>query len=272
MQVQGKRIAVTGPSGFIGRHVIDALQQSGATVLPLTRKEADIGNGKLPGYTDIGSPDVLLHLAWDKLDNYKDASHLEVTLPAHYAFLEHLVETGLPAMVVTGTCFEYGMQEGELDEGRPTQPHLPYCEAKDNLRKQLSALQESHPFSLTWARLFYTYGDGQPERTLYSQLKKAIERKDTSFDMSPGDQLRDFLPINDLAQALATVTLSCQDHGIVNICSGKPITVKALVEKILSEHGASMHLNTGAYPYATYEPKSFWGNAAKLSTILKGKI
>ena len=58
----------------------------------------------------------LIHLAWEGLPNYKAAFHVEENLPRHFPFLKNLIKNGLKDLTVTGTCFEYGMQEGSLQE------------------------------------------------------------------------------------------------------------------------------------------------------------
>ena len=176
MSAAKKRIAVTGANGFLGRYVIRALEQSGAEVLPLSRRDFDIHGDKPPSYDEIGQPDTLIHLAWGHLSDYRNKAHFESELPAHYRFLKHLAETGLPALVVAGTCQEYGMQSGELCEDSPTNPHMPYGYAKDALRRQLQFLQKDADFNMTWARLFYTYGEGQSPKSLLPQLKAAAEK------------------------------------------------------------------------------------------------
>jgi len=54
----------------------------------------------------------------------------------------------------------------------------------------------------------------------------------------------------------------------LNICSGKPISVRQLVEKNILEAKAKIKLNLGYYPYANYEPMAFWGDATKLQKVL----
>jgi dTDP-6-deoxy-L-talose 4-dehydrogenase (NAD+) len=78
----------------------------------------------------------------------------------------------------------------------PTAPVTPYGLAKDTLRKFLEMLQEVHPFTLQWVRLFYLYGPGQNPKSLLSQLDAAIEQGDPVFRMSGGEQLRDYLPVD----------------------------------------------------------------------------
>jgi dTDP-6-deoxy-L-talose 4-dehydrogenase (NAD+) len=164
------------------------------------------------------------------------------------------------------------MQSGPLSEDLETRPSNPYGFAKDMLRRQLEYLQQVQPVNLTWARLFYLYGEGQAENSLLPQLRKAVERGDTVFNMSGGEQLRDYLPVTEVAKCLVALTMTDQDHGIVNICSGKPVSVRKLVEGWIKGNSWPVNLNLGYYPYPDYEPMAFWGCAKKLSMIIEGSV
>jgi dTDP-6-deoxy-L-talose 4-dehydrogenase (NAD+) len=218
----------------------------------------DIANADQNTYAQLGYPDVLIHLAWDGLPNYHSLHHFESELPKHYHFLKQLIEAGLPSIVVAGTCFEYGMQSGGLSTELRPQPSNAYAYAKNALYQQLRFLQGKQNFSLAWARLFYLYGQGQAASSLYSLFQQAVTRGDKVFNMSGGEQLRDFLPIETAVQQL--VDLALQHHnGTVNICSGQPISVRRLVEQWRSEKNSDIELNLGYYPYPDYEPMAFWG-------------
>lgn len=271
------KVLVTGASGFIGGYVVSELHERGHEVTGITRDikklegfkdtikvEMDIANPPDDVYSRLGKPDAAIHLAWDGLPNYESLHHFEQEVPRHYSFLKKLVSAGLPSLLVTGTCFEYGMQCGPLSEDFPTLPGNPYGLAKDTLRRQLECLQKQIPFEFTWSRLFYMYGDGQPAASLFSQLKKAVERGEPVFNMSGGEQLRDYLPVKDVARYIVALAISEKGAGLVNVCSGKPISVRALVENWLKEHGWHIELNLGYYPYPDYEPMAFWGDSHKL--------
>jgi dTDP-6-deoxy-L-talose 4-dehydrogenase (NAD+) len=277
------RIAVTGASGFIGRHVLAELNKNQFEVIAVTRNaallnglnkscqvvEMDIARPHPDCFEQLGCPDVLLHLAWNGLPNYKSLHHFEEELPVQYRFLNMLVGSGLNSIVVTGTCFEYGMQYGPLNENMETQPTNPYGFAKNALHRQLEYLRQNQPFALTWARLFYLYGEGQSENSLLPQLKRAVTRGDRVFNMSGGEQLRDYLSVLEVAKHLVFLATKRPDMGIVNVCSGKPVSVRTLVEGWIKENNWQIELNLGHYQYPDYEPMAFWGDRRKLDHCME---
>ncbi len=279
------KVAVTGATGFIGRHVVSDLEKRSLHPTLILRPSSaepawlenhtvarmDLEKPPSSAFELIGQPDVLIHLAWDGLPNYKSPHHLERELPAQIRFLGGLVDSGLKNIVVAGTCFEYGMASGQLREDLDTKPTNPYGLAKDSLRRRLESLKNDSPFALTWARLFYLYGEGQAESSLLPQLKKAVERGDEVFDMSGGEQVRDYLPVTEAANYLVSLAMRDSDNGIVNICSGAPISVRELVESWIRDNGWSIELNLGFYPYPDYEPMAFWGNRQKLDRCLESR-
>jgi nucleoside-diphosphate-sugar epimerase len=278
-----KKIAVIGASGFIGRHVLRELASHPIEVIAVTRNtaklsditknihvvELDIAYPQSDDYERLNRPDIVIHLSWEGLPNYKSLHHFETELPRQYLFLSGLVQAGLPSLLVSGTCFEYGMQSGALSEDIIPLPCTSYGYAKDALRKQLEFLRGKHPFNFTWARLFFMYGEGQAKSSLLPQLKAAVERGDKLFNMSGGKQLRDYLPVKEVASLLVTLALRQTDAGVVNVCSGKPISVRNLVESWLKDNGWAIDLNLGYYDYPDYEPMNFWGTRRRLDDILE---
>lgn len=281
-----KKVLVTGATGFIGNYVVEELLKHQYKVIATS---ASYEKAKtFPWYSRVQyipfnleafsasenyyqffkQPDSIIHLAWEGLPNYKSSFHIEVNLPRHLAFLNNLISNGLADITVTGTCFEYGMLEGCLREDMPTAPHNPYAMAKDNLRKQLQLLQQTIAFNLKWVRLFYMYGKRQNPNSLFSQLDKALANGDKAFNMSGGEQVRDYLPVEKVAEYIVEIATQNNVSGIINCCSGQPITIKELVKDYLISKGKQIELNLGYYPYTDYEPMAFWGNNEKLKTII----
>jgi dTDP-6-deoxy-L-talose 4-dehydrogenase (NAD+) len=275
------QVAVSGASGFIGRHVLAELARRQQSVVAIARDASrvapapgvsvvalDLAAPPQHAYELLGRPDVLIHLAWEGLPNFNAARHVEIELPRQSAFLRSLIADGLPALVITGTCLEYGLQSGALHEALPTAPVTSYAMAKDRLRRELEGLRTTHGFALNWARLFYTYGPGQAPGSLLPQLAAAVARGDQRFDMSGGEQLRDYLPVEEVAKLLVALALRRCDAGVVNVCSGKPVRIRDLVAAWLAAHHWQIALNLGHYPYPAYEPMAFWGVREHLDKVL----
>ena len=278
------KILVTGANGFVGRHVINELLKYDHQIIAAVRNktslteledkikiiEFDLDNlqSRKNYFSELNSPDLLIHLAWQGLPNYKESFHLEKNLPSHSAFLKNMIENGLQNLVVTGTCFEYGMKEGCLSEDMESDPQNPYALAKDKLRKFLEELQKQNSFTLNWIRLFYMYGKGQNPNSLLSQLELALQNGETTFNMSGGEQLRDYLPVEKIAEYIVRIALQNKINGIINCCSGVPVKVKTLVENYLKKNNKKINLNPGYYPYADYEAMAFWGDDTKLNSII----
>ncbi|WP_285411719.1 NAD(P)-dependent oxidoreductase [Pseudomonas sp. lyk4-40-TSB-59a] len=278
------KVLVTGATGFVGRHLVAALLTRGYTVRAVARDvqkaadmpwikhvefvSADIHAADLDFDALTEGVDALAHLAWPGLPNYRALFHFEHNLMADYRFIKGAVEAGVKQVLVTGTCFEYGMQSGPLSEQNDSQPANPYGLAKHTLHLFLQSLQQEHSFTLQWARLFYLHGEGQNPNSLLAALDRAIDVGDATFNMSAGEQLRDFLPIETAAVQLAAILHKRDFDGTINCASGQPVSVRSLVEQRVRERGATIGLNLGHYPYPTHEPLAFWAVTERLQQLL----
>lgn len=279
------KVLVTGATGFIGNYVVENLLQrpgievvaSGTSLEKASQKSwfpqvafvpFDLTNPpEGPLMRHFGNPDKIIHLAWSGLPNYRKLFHFEEELPRQYHFLKTLIREGLSDVTISGTCFEYGMQEGQLREDMPADPGNPYALAKDTLRRFLTELQREEKFDLKWVRLFYMWGEGQSETAILPQLKKAISNGDAVFNMSGGEQVRDYLPVESVAENIVSIAVRNDVRGIINCSSNQPITINQLVADYLEREGGSIELNRGFYPYPDYEPFAFYGDNTKLNSI-----
>ncbi|MFA6321560.1 MAG: NAD-dependent epimerase/dehydratase family protein [Candidatus Omnitrophota bacterium] len=283
MKKQSTRVLVTGANGFVGSYVVrELLKQSYA----VCATSSDIFTGKrfewfdsvekrqmdlavLPDdvYDFFDRPDILIHLAWGGLPNYKKLFHIERNLFESYFFIKKMTEGGLRHLSVTGTCFEYGMKEGCLKEDMPTAPCTSYSLAKDTLRKFIQELAKEYSLDWKWIRLFYLYGEGQAKNSILEQLKTALVQKAVNFPMSGGEQERDYLPIEKAAEYIVKISTQSRHQGIFNCCSGEPISIRNLVEEYLIKTKQAIKLDLGRYPYPDYEPMAFWGDNTKLKEV-----
>lgn len=281
-----KKCLVTGATGFIGNYVVEELlkrniyviatssnllrakQQSWFSKVEYFELDFEKLDNIINYFEYFNNPDILIHLAWEGLPNYKNEFHLSKNLPRHKLLLENFINNGLKTICALGTCFEYGLQEGELQEDIDCQPSNPYAIAKHSLNLWLQKLKEKQAFDLNWIRLFYIYGNGQSQSSLFAQLQNAIANQVEFFNMSKGDQQRDFLPVEKVAENIVSIALQNKVQGSINCCSGKPIKVIDFVNNYLVENNKVLKLNTGFYPYSELEPMNFWGNTNKLQLAL----
>lgn len=279
------KILITGASGGFGQLVINDLLKSGFNIIATSRdsekakmldfydKVEYIPYDILNSNSDINlfeffkKPDVLIHLAWNDLSNYRSELHETLILDSHKVFINNLISNGLKNINVTGTCYEYGLQEGELFEYLDSKPTLPYPIAKNKLRLYIEDLQKIVHFNLKWIRIFYVFGETVGRKNLYTSLNEAIRNREKIFDMSGGEQIRDFLSPQEISKLIVEISIQTDITGIINCCSGVPVKLKNYVQEYLQKNNSSIKLNFGIYPYANYEPMTCWGSTEKLKLI-----
>ena len=275
------KIAITGATGFICQHVRNVLAKTDNDVVLVVRYvervgdksareeivAADLSQARTDWFELFGRPDVVLHLAWGGLPNYMDCYHVDVELPTQLRFLTALIKSGLKKLVVTGTCYEYGLSSGALSEDQETNPNTPYGIAKDRLRKELFELRSTQHFDLTWARIFYPYGEGQSERSIYSQLTRAISNNEKEFAIGSGTQMLDFIQVTTVAKALLAFVTEIKGIGLINVGSGDPQTVIEFVERLISRFESNIVPKVGVINDREYESISFWSDNNLLDSL-----
>ncbi len=273
------RVLVTGGTGFVGMPTLQALVESGEEVHALSTSAAP---PEVAGVTwhqgDLGvqggvdqllrdlSPERLVHLAWYvEHGRFWQAPENVEWVERSLGLLRRFVDAGGRRAVLLGTCAEYDWSaaEGPLNEtDTPLGPTTLYGVAKDSLHRVCATYAGNVGLELAWGRLFFLYGPREAPGRLVSSVARSLlagERVDTT----EGSQIRDFLHVGDVGGALAALAGSSV-VGPVNIASGEPITIAAVIDRIAAATGRADLLNRGALPGRPDDPTSLVADVSRL--------
>jgi dTDP-6-deoxy-L-talose 4-dehydrogenase (NAD+) len=109
-----------------------------------------------------------------------------------------------------------------------------------------------HEVEFVWCRLFYLYGEGEAENRLVPYLRHCLSNGHPA-ELTRGDQIRDFMDVSDAGRMIVDTALGSA-QGPVNICSGIPVTVRQLAERIADEYGRRDLLHFGVRPDNHVDP------------------
>lgn len=264
-------ILLTGATGFVGRQLLRALSERGCRVLPVVRegKEGGVVRGHaietIVASHDIFAEDAdwwaracrgvdtVIHAAWyAEPGQYLQSPKNQECLSGTLRLAEGAVQAKVRRFVGIGTCFEYDLDAGRLSIETPLRPATPYAQAKADAFKVLSATLPRQGVAFAWCRLFYLYGEGEDSRRLVAYVRGRLQAGEP-VELSSGSQIRDFLDVREAARMIADVALG-SGEGPVNICSGRPVTVREVAERIADEFGRRDLLRFGARPDNPVDP------------------
>lgn len=265
-------IALTGATGFVGRQILRALLDRDLAVRIIKRPQSSLNaevaaNERLEvrATADLFASsdtemdemlfgvDTLIHAAWyaepgQYLTSPCNLDCLTGTLRLAKAFQR----VGGRRFVGIGTCFEYDVTKRVLGIDTPLSPGTLYAAAKASAYQLLGKLLPATGIEFAWCRLFYLYGEGEDARRLVPYLHARLAVGEP-VELTSGRQIRDFLDVRDAGERIATIALGDR-QGAVNICSGTPITVRQLAERIADDYGRRDLLRFGARPDNHFDP------------------
>jgi dTDP-6-deoxy-L-talose 4-dehydrogenase (NAD+) len=201
----------------------------------------------------LADSSTMIHAAWyvepgKYLDSALNLDCLAGTLRLARAF----AAAGGRRFVGVGTCAEYDLSEGVLRTDSPLAPVTLYATCKASAYQVLSRFFTAEKVSFAWCRLFYLYGEGEDERRLVPYIRTQLAAGEEAL-LTSGEQIRDFIDVQEAGRMIADVALGKRD-GPVNLCSGRPVTVRQLAERIAAEYGRPDLLRFGARPDNAFDP------------------
>lgn len=274
-----KKFLVTGAGGYIGRYVVKNLLDMGNEVIAsdlhydgvderAIRSDTNLFSGDADIYNQYGKPDVCIHLAWRNGFVHNHDSHI-LDIPNHYLFLKHMMEGGLKHVVVMGSMHEIGYWEGPIKEDTPANPSSNYGIAKNALRQMVTLLAAQNNVCLQWLRGYYILGDDLKNSSIFTKITELEQEGKPTFPFNSGKNKYDFITVEELAKQIATVASQEEINGVVNCCTGNPVSLADKVEEFIEEHHFKIKPEYGAFPDRPYDSPGVWGDPEKINQIMR---
>lgn len=262
------RCLVTGASGHLGSYLTERLVKEGAQTSVLVRPQSDLWrlsdvieriNVLRADLSDLKSiaplinelrPEAVFHLAWEGVTSAFKNSPEQIThnVTGSLELFEIVRSSGCKLWVGIGSQAEYGAHDSILTEETPIRPVTAYGTAKLCVGLLTGKLCELSGMRHVWLRLLATYGPKDDERHLLpATIAKLLAHERPSLTL--GEQLWDYLYVEDAADAIYRAAMSEEAHGVFNLGSGESQSIRSVLERIRDLIDPALTLGFGEIPY-----------------------
>ena len=273
------KVAVTGANGYIGRFVTKILLDNGYDVVAVDIRFDGVDSRAIHCKTSIldagsnifemlGKPERCIHLAWQDGFVHNALSHMK-NLSGHFSFLRHLMDGGCKDITVMGTMHEIGYWEGKIGADTPCNPLSLYGIAKNALRQSILSIAKDKNVNLKWLRAYYILGDDLYNSSIFTKLVQAEAEGKTEFPFTSGKNKYDFIDVKELGKQIAAVGVQEEYTGIINACTGNPISLGEKVEAYIRENNMNIKLKYGAFPDRAYDSPIVYGDSTIIDDVMK---
>ena len=284
-----ERVAITGATGFIGRHLVSKLVAAGCAPVLLVRKPAQSDRVKRPDaglrsveldLTETSSvqeaiqglkPRVLIHLAGTR--GRGDVRGVEVAceelnVRATINLLRAATTAGVQRIVIVGSAEEYGNQPGPQNEALPIRATSAYGISKARATGEALKMHAEAGCPVVVVRPFSVYGPGQPIHMFIAEAVNAAVRN-IEFRMSRGEQKRDLIFVEDVVRGvIAAACASAVEGKIINLGSGLTHSLRDVGRRIWELTGAQSQLMIGARQTPAEELYDTWADISLAQRLL----
>jgi len=275
------RIFITGGTGFIGKLVVKSLQKTKHQLLVLTSKKSNAmvltgsknlqvvsGNLARPKQLELilrkFRPEIAIHLAWEGIPDY-GVEMSKKNLLYGLNLIELLGQIGCKIFIGAGSCWEYGVTAGKINEAVVSSSPNPFTAAKISLQLFGEQIAIKYGMKFVWMRFFYVYGPGQKISSLVPLLIQSAMKGKMPELKNPSSG-NDFIYVDDVATALVRLVQKYRaiPAGIYNVGSGYLTGVQQIAELVMKHFGIESK-------FSQIKPKGFYADISKLTKAMGWK-
>lgn len=285
-----KRCIVTGATGFIGAALCEELLAQGDEVYALIRTHSvrkdkllalpsqerlriyEISLGEIEHFVEEESlsADIFFHLAWNGASGgeREDFAIQESNLSYVAGCLRAAVACGCTKFVGAGSQAEYGVVHGKATEAATVPlPFMMYGATKNAAWQMGRVLASQLGITFVWPRIYSVYGVGENPGTLVNYVIDCL-RKGRVPELSPCENMWNFLYVTDCAKILAALGKAQATEGIYHVASDDTRPLKEFVAEIRDRVSPGAELGFGMREANT--EKTFWlePDVSRLEDIL----
>jgi GDP-L-fucose synthase len=254
----GKKVLLTGGSGFLGTHLIGQLKELGADIAAPTHAEYDLVNGDQVRkfYADNPATDIVIHLAAKVggigANREHPGSFMYDNLMMGVQLMHEAYKAQIPKFVALGTVCAYPkhtpvpFKEEDLWNGYPEETNAPYGLAKKMMLVQSEGYREEYGFNSIFLLPVNLYGPGDnfdpaSSHVVPALIKKCIDAVNNNDDeivvWGTGKASREFLYVEDAARGILLAAQNYDKSDPVNIGSSYEVTIRDLIDIIVEATG-----------------------------------
>ncbi|MCF8370597.1 MAG: NAD-dependent epimerase/dehydratase family protein [Bacteroidales bacterium] len=280
IDLKGKKVLVTGGNGYLGRNLVASLREAGAKVFILDKNgDETLENTFILDITDRElltkaihkiQPDIVFHLA-ASLNRDRDFDNFDeihsINFDGTLNLLMALQNVVYENFIFASTSEIYGSNEAPFVESQIPDPASPYSLTKVFSENLIKTFSKTYDKKFTILRIFNFFGKGMSPQFFIPQMMNSL-RNNTPFEMTEGEQKRDFLYLDDILEAMLLCASHTARNETFNVCSGEAVTLKQLVLEMKLKLNSKSEIMFGALPYRSNEVWNMVGDNSKIRESL----